>query len=241
MINERISKLSCNKKEFDNVKNVYQDALNASGHNKVMKYKPNTSQKKRRKRKIIWFNPPYSANVKTNIGKRFLALIRKHFPPHHRYSTIFNVNTIKLSYSCMPNMGNIIKQDNTKILQPSTANASIPCNCGTSVVCPLDGLCNSIETVYKATVTSDSDGHCENPIQSNATSENTYFGICAGIWKPRYRNHCKSFNHRRYEKDSKLSEFVWKLRDKNIPHSVKWEIVIRAAPINVVLKGVTCV
>ena len=45
-----------------------------------------------------------------------------------------------------------------------------------------------------------------------------------------YRNHCKSFNHRRYEKDSKLSEFVWKLRDKNIPHSVKWEIVIRAAP-----------
>ena len=54
--------------------------------------------------------------------------------------------------------------------------------------------------------------------------------FCAGIWKPRYRNHCKSFNHRRYEKDSKLSEFVWKLRDKNIPHSVKWEIVIRAAP-----------
>ena len=152
MINERISKLSCNKKEFDNVKNVYQDALNASGHNKVMKYKPNTSQKKRRKRKIIWFNPPYIANVKTNIGKRFFALIRKHFPRHHRYPTIFNMNSIKLSYSCMPNMGNIIKQHNTKILQPSTANASIPCNCGTSAVCPLDGLCNSIDTVYKATV-----------------------------------------------------------------------------------------
>ena len=53
---------------------------------------------------------------------------------------IFNMDTIKLSYSCMPNMGNIIKQHNTKILQPSTANASIPCNCGTSVVCPLDGF-----------------------------------------------------------------------------------------------------
>ena len=230
MINERISNLSCNKKEFNKVKDVYQTALNGSGYNKVMEYKPKNDKKKSRKRKIIWFNPPFSSNVKTNIGKEFIKLIRKHFPRHHKYSKIFNVNTIKLSYSCMPNIGNIVKQHNAKVLQSRPANDHNPCNCGNPEVCPLDGLCNSVDTVYKATVTSESNGNPENPIESPTSSDNIYFGICAGIWKPRYRNHCKSFNHRRYEMDSKLSEFIWKLKDKNITYSLKWEIVTHAAP-----------
>ena len=29
-------------------------------------------KKKREKWKIIWFNPPYSNNVKSNVGKQFL-------------------------------------------------------------------------------------------------------------------------------------------------------------------------
>ena len=58
MINERISNLSCNAKEFNNVKNVYQAALNASGYNKNMECKPKKVKRKCRKRKIIWFNPP---------------------------------------------------------------------------------------------------------------------------------------------------------------------------------------
>ena len=42
----------------------------------------NNSSKQNRKmrRNIFWFNPPFSQNVKTNIGKMFLKLIRKHFP-----------------------------------------------------------------------------------------------------------------------------------------------------------------
>ena len=40
------------------------------------------------KRAILWYNPPYSINVKTNIGKTFFKLLKKHFcanPPyvHH--------------------------------------------------------------------------------------------------------------------------------------------------------------
>ena len=31
-------------------------------------------------RNIIWFNPPYSMNVQTNIGREFLNLVSKHFP-----------------------------------------------------------------------------------------------------------------------------------------------------------------
>ena len=36
--------------------------------------------KEKRKRNIIWFNPPFSLGVKTNVGKKFLALVDKHFP-----------------------------------------------------------------------------------------------------------------------------------------------------------------
>ena len=39
-------------------------------------------QKKKRKRsqRVVWFNPPYSLNVQTNVGREFLNLLDKHFP-----------------------------------------------------------------------------------------------------------------------------------------------------------------
>ena len=36
-------------------------------------------KKKNRKRKMIWYNPPYNEAVKTNIGQRFLNIIDKLF------------------------------------------------------------------------------------------------------------------------------------------------------------------
>ena len=75
-----------------------------------------------RHRKIIWFGPPFSQSVKTNIGKIFLKLVRKHFPRHHKLHKIFNPNTLKLSYCCMKNISNIIKQHNATVLAISTAN-----------------------------------------------------------------------------------------------------------------------
>ena len=35
---------------------------------------------KNKSRNIIWFNPPFSQNVKTSTGKIFLKLIKKTFP-----------------------------------------------------------------------------------------------------------------------------------------------------------------
>ena len=64
---------------------------------------------KQRKRKIIWYNPPYSANIKTNIGKTFLNLIKnKHFPKTNKLHKTFNRNTVKISYNCMSNIPSII-------------------------------------------------------------------------------------------------------------------------------------
>ena len=72
MINKEISDLSCNKEEFDKVKSAYQSALKDSGHFSLMSYNNDNTQNAQRNRnsKVIWFNPPYSQNVKTNIGKQ---------------------------------------------------------------------------------------------------------------------------------------------------------------------------
>ena len=46
--------------------------------------------KRKRNRKIIWYNPPYNMNLKTNIGKTFLKLIDKHFHKNHPLNKIIN-------------------------------------------------------------------------------------------------------------------------------------------------------
>ena len=60
-----------------------------------------TSKEKRRKRKITWFNPPYSKNVITNIEKKFFSLLSMCFAPENKLYKIINKNTIKLNYSCI--------------------------------------------------------------------------------------------------------------------------------------------
>ena len=79
-------------------------------------------KKYNRARNIIWFNPPFSENVETNIGKIFLKLIKKHFPPGSKLSKIFNKNTLKLSYSCMPNTKSIISKHNENTFKTRYGN-----------------------------------------------------------------------------------------------------------------------
>ena len=56
--------------------------------------------KKRRKRKIIRFNPSYSHNVKSSVGKQLPELVRQYFPKSHKLNKILNKNPLKVSYSC---------------------------------------------------------------------------------------------------------------------------------------------
>ena len=75
-----------------------------------------TGPQRSRVRRITWFNPPYSKNIKTTIGQQFLRLIDRHFVPvGSKLRKIFNRSTVKGSYSCMPNMGNIIKPHNARV------------------------------------------------------------------------------------------------------------------------------
>ena len=92
MISKRISEISCDENEFEKVRVDYEHTLIKSGFNEKLCYNENntTKRNRNRKRKIIWFYPPFSSHVKTNIEKIFMSLINKHFPKHHRYHKIFN-------------------------------------------------------------------------------------------------------------------------------------------------------
>ena len=70
--------------------------------------------KRNRKRKIIWYNPPYNGNVEINVGKKFHKIIDQCFPPFNKLHKVLNRSTIKLSYSCMPNIVVIIKVKNKR-------------------------------------------------------------------------------------------------------------------------------
>ena len=118
-IDSWLSSLSPSEEIFNNSVIPYQDALDKSGHKHKLKYKvtiDRASIKKQQKRNIIWFNPLYSTNVKTNIGKIFLNHIKKHFSPHHKFHKLFNKNKVKISYSCTWNIITIINSHNAKIL-----------------------------------------------------------------------------------------------------------------------------
>ena len=125
---KRISTLSSNETIFNELKEIYKKALEKSGYRQPLRYhhsNENVSNNKRnRKRNVIWFNPPFSANVKTKVGNYFLDLIRKHFPPGHKFSKEFNRNTIKVSYSFMANIKTKIRKHNKNILEKTSTKRS---------------------------------------------------------------------------------------------------------------------
>ena len=154
MINRRISDLSSTEEEFNKAKGFYINALKRSGHNFKLTFEQPAENKhptRKRKRKILWYNPPFSRNVQTNIEKQFFALINKHFGKHSRYHKALNRNTPKLSYSCMPNIGMIIKNKNTELLSNDT-NSEKRCPCRSKNNCPLHGKCLTKSLVYEAEV-----------------------------------------------------------------------------------------
>ena len=86
MITMRIRERSCDETTFNNAKHQYEAALSASGFKHKMTYDNRQTERRNRNRKVMWFNPPYSMNVKTNVGKEFLKnCFKKHFKRTHKY------------------------------------------------------------------------------------------------------------------------------------------------------------
>ena len=87
----------------------YQKALDESAYTCKLTYNPQAAQKrnKNRQRRVIWYN-----RMKTNFGRRFLNIVDRCFPKNHPLHKIFNRHTLKLIYSCRPNMKTIISSHN---------------------------------------------------------------------------------------------------------------------------------
>ena len=141
-------------------------------------------KKKRKPRKVTWFNPPWSLNVGTNVAQEFLALLDKHFPPSHKLHSLMNRSNIKVSYRCLPNMGSVVSKHNNKVMKNSakqTDRKEAECNCKPTFKnsCPMPGKCNKDGVVYQTTITSD------------GGKKNNYVGL-AKNFKKRWGTHKKT-------------------------------------------------
>ena len=221
-IQDRLCNLSHSEKEFDECKGVYQEALKKAGYKSDMKYtkrrEGGQNQKKKRQRKIIWFNPPFSKNVATDIGKNFFDLLRLHFPPQHPFHRLFNAKTVKLSYSTMMNMDSIVKATNKKLLKKAEERIEgngKECNCRKAETCPVEKKCLTTGVVYEATV-------------KHGNKESRYVGMTEGTFKSRLNTHKTTLRHDRYRTETELSKLVWRLKDRDIKHDITWRLLAKA-------------
>ena len=228
-IKNRLRNLSSNKNIFDEAARYYQDALDKCGYNHKLSYNSGKNQNRNnegrsRKRNVIWFNPPFSQNVSTNVAKYFLSLVDKHFPRNNeKFKKIFNRNNLKVSYSCMPNMKTFVNAHNRKVMSEETQPAATrTCNCPRNATCPMDGNCLSQNTLYAGIITSNLPNY----------GEKQYAGVSAPPWKSRLGNHKLSFSKRKYEKTSTIANEVWKIKDKGGEYSIAWRIIAHAGAYN---------
>ena len=201
IISDRLSRNSSNADIFNNTKLEYEEALKKCGHTTKLTYTPPNHEqnnvRRKRQRKIIWFNPPFNLDVSTNVAKIFLNLIEKHFPRSSKLHKIFNKNTVKVSYSCTQNMSQIIKGHNKKIVQKETQE-TLECNCRVKTDCPLNGDCRKESVIYKCTATT---------CNSNK--------VCLGLTefkKQRFYDHVKSFKNEFYANSTTLSSYIREMK-----------------------------
>ena len=126
-----------------------------------------------------------------------MKLIVKHFPKYYRYHKIFYKNAIQLSYSCLQNMGNIITKHNNKLFFQSFEHPTRMCNSRDKASCSTDG--NYLQTFF-----------VYQPQVDSANSRKYYLGTSEDEFKTRYENHTMSFRNKGYEKETELSNCVWK-------------------------------
>ena len=205
---------------------IYQKELDRCGFKSKLEYAPvqNVTQKRRRSRRVTWFNPPYSVGVDTDMGREFLLLIDKHFKKDSILRSAMNRTTIRVSYRCLPNLGAKISGHNKKILErKAKAEVNVKtgrggkggCNCFKSRLadCPIPGACNSDGVVYQATV------------ESVGGKKGTYVGL-AQNFKIRFNGHKATLGDKKKENgNTALSVHYWNEKKAGNDPKIKWAIL----------------
>ena len=178
-------------------------------------------------RRITRFNPPYSVSVSTNIGAKFSRMIDTCFPPQNILHKKINRNTIKVSYRCMPSIGQVISTQNSKIFKHKEQPDPPPrCSCRDGPAsCPLGGGCEVKEVVY-----------CVKATRLDTISEEFYTGLTGGSFKARYNKHQSDIRNVSGEQNTCLSKHIWSLKRENAPYRIDWKILSRGKVFNPVTK-----
>ena len=229
MIEKRLTNLSSNERVFEEEKAIYVKALKDSGYKSKIKYNPDHKRpqikKRKRNRNPIYYNPPYSVNVKTNIGRKFLNLVEKHFhkatknKEAHILRKIFDKSKVKVSYCTTSNMKRHISKHNAKIRckqQQSSTNAAM-CNCRRKNECPVKGECLRKSVVYQASVSCD----------KTKKIVKTYVGLSEGTFKKRWTGHKHTFKNSKAPSTT-LSSYIWKCKNDDLQPKIDWSIKAKA-------------
>ena len=196
IIRDRLSRNSSSKEVFNTSKGEYEEALKRSGYSNISLLFQESSAshlKRQRHRNLIWFNLPYSHVVITNVAKKFLQLIDLHFPPSNKFHKIFSRNNVEISYCCTPNVGNIIKSHNKKLINSSNHHAQ-PCKSKKKKKTVL-WKCITENIIYKCIVS------------ASGQPDKVYLGTAEGNFKKRY-NRISSFKNETQMNKNTLAKYV---------------------------------
>ena len=149
------------------------------------------------------------------MGKEFIKILKECFPKGNSLHQIFNCNTVKLSYSCLPNISRIISKHNSRVLtERITDPPACLCDEGT---CPVEGKCESAGVVYQATV-------------NYQGKVDTYVGLTERKFITRHTEHYRNFNNRNPKNSTSLSRKIWNIEDNNQNFELKWKILQNCRP-----------
>ena len=221
-IGRLLSDTNSNQELFDASAPPYQAALDAAGYNYKLTYQPMVEEEQvgrrrnNRKRRITWFNPPFSQNCTTNIPKVFMSIIAQCFPPGHVLRSSFNTNTVKVSYKTMTNMAQVLAKHNAKVIAKTRPAPPVfeGCNCQDKPACPMPGKCQTPGVVYKATITA-----------NNNTTE-TYTGLTGGPFRKRHYGHVNDMKQENEEETgTTLSRHIHSLRRAGTDFTIAWDLL----------------
>ena len=170
-------------------------------------------------------------NVQSNVGRDFLHLLDTAFPPQNPLHKLFNRQTVKLSYRCMPNMAQKISRHNAKVLKDDLqAQQPMGCNCDNGpeigpAFCPVQGECKTKSVVYQATVK-----------ETNSDKTETYTGLTSRPFKTRYNEHLNDSRNPANRIKTKLSSHLWNLKDNGRDYEITWKLLERAPTHNPITK-----
>ena len=112
----------------------------------------------------------------------------------------------------MRNMGSIISAHSQRLLTPN--NSSFGCNCRNKMNCPLEEKYLTPKIIYQTDMTNDVDDKYK-----------FYSSLAESLFKERFRNHTKSFNHLQYQNETELPKYIWTLKHQNKTPTIKWKLI----------------